>query len=668
MENAAIARCLGMFLPFDGPANSPARLASPRLGFASARFGSPRLGSARPGTSPLARRSSRLALFKLFESSTPSTTRLIRPKTFTRFETKQDAATGRLLGFAELQVRAALLDIVAFMLDADSNYVQSLNAADPNVVRSEVLEKVGPHHTIVFQRFKSSAAKAFAKAFAHFKTPGISDRTFLNSLIAKQVADCPLTYVVAIVPIPCHDKVDRMDNVGAVRAELCRSFRCTEVEPGVTNVEYCVSLDMKGLLPQVVNAVAVRRQMRIPARAQMYFQQLRPLSECDKDDGRVVGRLLLDLVEGAPKDVVHAIRTFVNCTAMLRDCGFCHIGAMLAQLMTTNARDGPDNDAAMFGGDSRKSGTFRLRADPASVTEKQAIALGNAIASSVRQHRAPAQARISAATPNATMALRKVLNSHAVLGAMKSEYVWFVPMLEVLTMHKAAEARQSTVIKRLSSLVTRGIEVIGVAPIDATMNADGADAESGSPNADGAESSFRSVVRCSAHSSLCGCVRSVDDVLEPKVRGLPVPSRCTVPRQVPPDARASEVVAATLDESIEADSAASGAVSSAQRCAQCDLYACCICGNMQIPLATSSTGHFPGATPEATSSACRLVLPRSAWHDAFESAPVQSGENVDLTSVEAPRPARELHHHHSVRRGTALTISVAAAVPGSMQP
>jgi hypothetical protein len=36
---------------------------------------------------------------------------------------------------------------------------------------------------------------------------------------------------------------------------------------------------------------------------------------------------------------------------------------------------------------------------------------------------------------------------------MKSSYVWFVPMLEVLTVHKAKQARRSTLGKRLSSIV-----------------------------------------------------------------------------------------------------------------------------------------------------------------------------------------------------------------------
>jgi hypothetical protein len=51
------------------------------------------------------------------------------------------------------------------------------------------------------------------------------------------VADNPLTYAVALVPIPSHAKIGPKDEKGAVRAELYRSFRLTEAAPGVTKLE-----------------------------------------------------------------------------------------------------------------------------------------------------------------------------------------------------------------------------------------------------------------------------------------------------------------------------------------------------------------------------------------------------------------------------------------------
>ncbi len=96
------------------------------------------------------------------------------------------------------------------------------------------------------------------------KAQGIRDRTFLNSVVAKQVTEDPPTFVVAVVPIPSHEnlKISQKDEAGAVRGENCRSFLLTELAPGVTKLEYGCSLDLKGRIPQIVtNTIAIPTQM-----------------------------------------------------------------------------------------------------------------------------------------------------------------------------------------------------------------------------------------------------------------------------------------------------------------------------------------------------------------------------------------------------------------------
>jgi hypothetical protein len=206
--------------------------------------------------------------------------------------------------------------------------------------------------------------------------------------------------------------------------------------------------------------------MRSPKTLLLYLQQIRPLSECDAEDGRIVGQLLLDLVEEKPKDLAHAIRMFVNRTAMLRECSFRHISAILARLL--NSPSGSDNGATI------------VVLSPSAVTEKQAIAIGSAIVSSMRQSPVPAAA------------LKQVVQSHAVLRAMSSGYVWFVPMLEVITAHTAAALRRSSWMKRSSSIVAAELPSM-IGPSDETLDADGAEGES----------SFSSVVRLAARRTLC---------------------------------------------------------------------------------------------------------------------------------------------------------------------
>ena len=209
----------------------------------------------------------------------------------------------------------------------------------------------------------------------------------------------------------------------------------------------------------------------MPATLLQYFQQVRPLAKCDVEDGRVVGHMLVDLVSSNPKDPARAIRELADRTAMLRDCGFAHIGEMLMRLLSTDVQGGPDDDTTAAAG-----------LDPSSLTEKQGIAIGSAIASSVHQAHALAGG------------LKMVVQSHAVLRAMKSKYAWFTPMLEVIMAHKAAHLRGSVTVamNRLRSIISP------VGSSDVALHADAADEESG----------FSSVVRLGAPHALFCCART----------------------------------------------------------------------------------------------------------------------------------------------------------------
>jgi hypothetical protein len=137
------------------------------------------------------------------------------------------------------------------MLSADGRYSQSANAANPRMVRVDTLEHVNAHHTIVFLRYK---------------LPGMRDRTFLFSFVAKQLADDPPAYAVVGVPIPSHDKIGPKDEAGAIRAENFRGYRFTATAPGVSRLEYCCSLDLRGRVPQwVTDSVATPAQMKVTA-------------------------------------------------------------------------------------------------------------------------------------------------------------------------------------------------------------------------------------------------------------------------------------------------------------------------------------------------------------------------------------------------------------------
>jgi hypothetical protein len=175
------------------------------------------------------------AMFAVFEASSAGAKLSKHSALILYSETKLDAATGLLLRRAAAMLRATPQEIVAFFLNQDSRHIQS--TTDPAVyVRSEVVEHVNAHHTTSFHRLKLG--------------PGLFHRTFLNSTVAKRVADDPPTYVVVALPIAQHDKITAKDEKGAVRAENCRAFKLTEVSPGVCEVDFVCSINLKGWVPQ----------------------------------------------------------------------------------------------------------------------------------------------------------------------------------------------------------------------------------------------------------------------------------------------------------------------------------------------------------------------------------------------------------------------------------
>jgi hypothetical protein len=231
---------------------------------------------------------------------------------------------------------------------------------------------------------------------------------------------------------------------------------------------------MLALDQTVLESILVRFDA-VPVTLQRYFQQILPLAKCDAEDGRVVGQLLMDLVSSNPKNLAREIREFADRTAMLRDCGFANIGDMLARLLSANVQGELDDDATAI--PSTPVTTAAVGPNRSALTEKQAIAIGCAIASSVHQ------AHSLAAGVN------KVVESHGALQAMKSEYAWFVPMLEVVMAHKAAQPRGSvaTGMNRLRSIINP------VASSDVALHAGALAADE--------ESGFSSVVRLGTHGA-----------------------------------------------------------------------------------------------------------------------------------------------------------------------
>jgi hypothetical protein len=160
-----------------------------------------------------------LAMFALYNSSSCVAKHLQHSPTVLRSEVKHDEASGLVLGLGEAEYRSTPQQIVSFILNYDSRNILS-NWRPETDVRAELVQKVNGHHSVVFIRKRSAGL----------------DRTFLNSLVAKKVAGHVVAYVLVVAPIATHAKITAKDEKGAVRGEVWRTFKCTEVAPSRTKV------------------------------------------------------------------------------------------------------------------------------------------------------------------------------------------------------------------------------------------------------------------------------------------------------------------------------------------------------------------------------------------------------------------------------------------------
>jgi hypothetical protein len=155
------------------------------------------------------------------------------------------------------------------------------------------------------------------------------------------------------------------------------------------------------------------------------------------EDGRIIGQLLLDVVDDKPEHLAHAIRNFVNRTAMLRECGCRHIGLMLVEL-TCPRLPSPSADDASVESIVESIQVGNLGA----LTEGQAASIGRLLSSRTRSTH-------SSSSMAATVV--NVVRSIAPLHKLASTYDWFVPMLETIARSKAKSGKRQSLLQHVTT-------------------------------------------------------------------------------------------------------------------------------------------------------------------------------------------------------------------------
>jgi hypothetical protein len=151
------------------------------------------------------------------------------------------------------------------------------------------------------------------------------------------------------------------------------------------------------------------------------------------------------VVDDKPEHLAHAIRNFVNRTAMLRECGCRHIGLMLVELTCPSLSPSADDASVESIVASIQEGNL------GALTEGQASSIGRLLSSRTRSAH-------SSSSMAATVA--NVVRSIAPLHKLASTYDWFVPMLETIAQSKAKSGKRQSILQHVTTRTNASSAVV----------------------------------------------------------------------------------------------------------------------------------------------------------------------------------------------------------------
>ncbi|GMH79500.1 hypothetical protein TL16_g08167 [Triparma laevis f. inornata] len=133
----------------------------------------------------------------------------------------------------------------------------------------------------------------------NFPSP-ISDREIIANIIWKRVSDDII--IVAVHPLTSHPKVDTKDTNAVIRGMFHSVFRITQLETGLSKVEWGLHINFGGHLPKpVVYNFLMPNFDRVLSHLQAYFANSIRLSDLSLEDGQLLGEVLVNQVKRAKK-------------------------------------------------------------------------------------------------------------------------------------------------------------------------------------------------------------------------------------------------------------------------------------------------------------------------------------------------------------------------------
>ena len=167
--------------------------------------------------------------------------------------------------------------------------------------------------------------------------------------------------------------------------------------------------------------------MSVPYELQRYFIQIRPIEDCDAEDGVSLGHILVDAVEAVEgPDRASVIRAFFIRTAMLRESAFTSFEEMItATLVHHSFRRKVATMLGMRKGGSKIRPAVRST-DPGMLTAADAETIGIGFE------------RIILTSATHVEAVDELLRMYPALGRVAQQHGWFQPMLETVAKRRMA--------------------------------------------------------------------------------------------------------------------------------------------------------------------------------------------------------------------------------------
>ena len=224
-------------------------------------------------------------------------------------------------------VRASVEEVAAFIHDFDSHYYTTA-AQNDRMVRDRYLLPNNNYTDVFSEEEDSGGSKRSYISYCRIRMPrsrtSRRDRTFcVLSTCGKMQKEGSVTYISSSTK---HDLVPETDEHVRASSILFYNIQKSAEAAGKTVVKLSSEFDFRlppESMKQQLELLATPLSVRAVSQVQRYFQNLRPLSDLDEDDGHALGVMLVDSalafqVKGRPINKKQMARLAVDL--MLRKC------------------------------------------------------------------------------------------------------------------------------------------------------------------------------------------------------------------------------------------------------------------------------------------------------------------------------------------------------------